>query len=193
MNLSELNELDFSDVGAWPTGARVAAVIIIFALTLFAGYWFDLEEQLALQEKAERLEPKYKKDVQFAITKTANVPALKRQLEEGEIAFAESLRQLPSSVDVAELLNDISSAGLEEGLIFDSITPNTEQRLEFYAELPIEISVWGNYHEFGRFVSRLSALPRILTLHDITVKRVENGQAPLKLTATAKTYWYLAK
>lgn len=193
MNLSELNELDFSDVGAWPTGARVAAVIIVFGLTLFAGYWFDLEEQMAIQEKEERLEPKLKKDVQFAITKTANVPALKTQLEEGEDAFAESLRQLPSSVDVAELLADISNAGLEEGLIFDSITPKTEARLEFYAELPIEISVWGNYHEFGRFVSRLSALPRILTLHDITVKRVENGQAPLKLTATAKTYWYLAK
>ena len=175
MNLSELNELDFSDVGAWPTGARVAAVIIVFGLTLFAGYWFDLEEQMAIQEKEERLEPKLKKDVQFAITKTANVPALKTQLEEGEDAFAESLRQLPSSVDVAELLADISNAGLEEGLIFDSITPKTEARLEFYAELPIEISVWGNYHEFGRFVSRLSALPRILTLHDITVKRVENG------------------
>ena len=88
---------------------------------------------------------------------------------------------------------DISDAGLEEGLIFDSITPKAEAHLEFYAELPIEISVWGNYHEFGRFVSRLSALPRILTLHDISITHVDAGQAPLKLSATAKTYWYLAK
>ncbi|MCB1734549.1 MAG: type 4a pilus biogenesis protein PilO [Gammaproteobacteria bacterium] len=193
MNLSDLNELDFSDVGGWPTGARIAAVIIVFGLTLFAGYWFDLDDQMVLQENEERLEPKLKKEVQFAITKTASVPKLKEQLEEGEVAFAESLRQLPSSVDVAELLADISDAGLEEGLIFDSITPKAEAHLEFYAELPIEISVWGNYHEFGRFVSRLSALPRILTLHDISITHVDAGQAPLKLSATAKTYWYLAK
>lgn len=193
MNLSELNELDFSDIGAWPVGARYVAVVLIFVVTLFGGYWLYLEDQLALLDKEEAEEPRLKKQIQFALNKTAVVPQLKKQLEEGEVTFAESLRQLPGSVDVAELLTDISGSGLQESLIFESITPQAEKQLEFYAELPIEIKVWGNYHEFGRFVSRLSALPRILTLHDVNVQKVENGQAPLKMTATAKTYWYIQK
>ncbi|MCG8099288.1 MAG: type 4a pilus biogenesis protein PilO, partial [Candidatus Thiodiazotropha taylori] len=64
---------------------------------------------------------------------------------------------------------------------------------EFYAELPIQIVVKGEYHEFGNFISGLAALPRIVTIHDIKINRGDpkSEDPKLMLEATAKTYRYL--
>ncbi len=50
-----------------------------------------------------------------------------------------------------------------------------EVQKDFYAELPIKIRYQGNYHELGNFVSGIAALPRIVTLHDISIQPVNDG------------------
>jgi type IV pilus assembly protein PilO len=59
---------------------------------------------------------------------------------------------------------------------------------EFYAELPIAISITGNYHDMGAFASDVAQLPRIVTLNDV---QISNNKGQLKLDATAKTFRYL--
>ena len=61
---------------------------------------------------------------------------------------------------------------------------------EFYAELPISISVIGGFHEFGQFISGVAALPRIVTIHDVSISRAGEGSL-LGMTLTAKTYRYI--
>ena len=64
----------------------------------------------------------------------------------------------------------------------------------FYAELPIKIKLVGSYHEFGAFVSGIAALPRIVTLHDITITPVDQAKGDfdnLVMDVTAKTYRYI--
>jgi type IV pilus assembly protein PilO len=63
-------------------------------------------------------------------------------------------------------------------LEFDAIDLGNETAKDFYAEQPISIKVTGDYHAFGAFVSGVSALPRIVTLHDFTI-------APKQSTAVA--------
>ena len=86
-------------------------------------------------------------------------------------SFGAMLRQLPNKTEVADLLVDISQTGLASGLEFELFKPQNESPREFYAELPISIRVIGKFHEFGNFVSGLAALPRIVTLHDISITR----------------------
>ncbi len=66
---------------------------------------------------------------------------------------------------------------------------------DFYAELPIKITLTGSYHDFGAFVSGIAALPRIVTLHDIQITPVDKDKSGsfdnLQLDVTAKTYRYL--
>jgi len=78
-----------------------------------------------------------------------------------------------------------SPAGLAAGLEFDLFRPKREQPTEFYAELPIDIVVKGDYHEIGEFVSGIAELPRIVTTHDIKLTR--QGEI-LQMSAVAKTY-----
>jgi len=100
------------------------------------------------------------------------------------------LRQLPSKTEVEGLLVDISQTGLASGIEFQLFKPQGEQFIEFYAELPIKMVMIGDYHEFGNFVSGVAALPRIVTLHDISIKD-DSKTHQLTMQVTAKTYRYL--
>lgn len=191
MNLSELNELDFSNIGGWPIVAKIILVVLACALLVGAVYWFDTRHQIEYLDKIRSDEAALKSKVKVRAAKASNLDSYKRQLEEMRQSFGEMRRQLPSQTEVAELLVDISQTGLAAGLEFDLFQPRGEIAKDFYAELPISIRVTGTYHEFGTFVSGVAALPRIVTLHDISISPKGEDASRLVMTATAKTYRYL--
>jgi type IV pilus assembly protein PilO len=124
--------------------------------------------------------------------KAANFEDYKLQLDEMQRSFGTMLRQLPGKTEVPNLLVDISQTGLASGLEEQLFQPSPEVRRDFYAELPIRIRLLGTYHELGNFVSGIAALPRIVTLHDLSItpdSKSASGQ--LVLDVTAKTYRYL--
>ncbi|MDP2323813.1 MAG: type 4a pilus biogenesis protein PilO, partial [Gammaproteobacteria bacterium] len=110
-----------------------------------------------------------------------------------ERSFGTMLRQLPGKTEIPNLLVDISQTGLGAGLQEELFQPTDEIRKDFYAEKPIKIRLSGSYHEFGRFISDIAALPRIVTLHDIEAvpKGRDSTFDELVLNVTAKTYRYL--
>jgi len=61
---------------------------------------------------------------------------------------------------------------------------------EFYIELPIAIVASGSYHDIGAFVSSMAALPRIVTLHDFTIRQQQADGVLLSISITARTYRY---
>jgi len=193
IDFDELQSLDINDAGSWPTPVKVVAIILLSVLVLFGGYWFHTQDQLAELERAENKERELKDTFKSRQHKAINLEAYKQQMEEMERSFGAMLRQLPSKTEVAELLVDISQAGLANGLEFELFKPANEVPVEFYAELPINIQVTGVYHDFGRFVSDVAALPRIVTLHDITIvpSNTNKTEGGLVMSATAKTYRYL--
>lgn len=110
-----------------------------------------------------------------------------------EASFETLKSQLPKDTEVPGLLEDITHTGLGSGLEFETIALKDEIEKEFYAELPIDIQVSGDYHGFGAFVSGVAALPRIVTLHDfkiVPVKEEAGSRGMLDMSITAKTYRY---
>lgn len=191
MNLQDLNELDFSNIGTWPTPVKLVLVVVVCIIVAIAGYYLDTENQLKKLEQAEQQEKQLRADFEEKQEKASNLVAYRKQLEEMKESFGAMLRQLPNKTEVAELLVDVSQTGLATGLEFELFKPSAEVPREFYAELPIEIKVKGNYHEFGNFISGIAALPRIVTIHDIEISSGKKEDQDLLLTATAKTYRYL--
>src|SRR6202007_2699542 len=124
--------------------------------------------------------------------KAVNLEVYKQQLKDIERSFGALLRQLPGKTEVPSLLVDISQTGLAAGLQEKLFQPESEQRRDFYAELPIKIRLTGSYHQFCEVVGRIAALPRIVTLHDIDIRSdTKDAYDQLSLELTAKTYRYL--
>ena len=191
----QLQNLDPKDVGNWPIVIKGGAIAILCAIVLAAGFWFDTRNQLGVLEQAQKKENTLKADFVEKQHKAANLAIYKQQMEEMKRSFGTMLRQLPSKTEIAELLVDISQTGLNNGLEFELFKPEAEVPEDFYAVLPIKIKVTGDYHEFGKFVSDVAVLPRIVTLHDINITPSKDDKTNdgnhLVMEVTAKTYRYL--
>ncbi len=192
MTLDDLNNLTLENVGEWPAPVKAAAALLLMAAIVGAGWYFDIQNQRDTLAREENKETELMQSLETKQRKAANLDALKIQMQEIQQSFGDMLRQLPNKTEVAGLLVDISQTGLAAGLEFELFKPEKERPSEFYAELPIKISVIGGYHQFGEFISGVAALPRIVTTHDIDISRKGGGKdAPsdvLKMEAIAKTY-----
>ena len=194
MNLvEELRSLDTSDPGRWPLAVRAGAVGLCFVILAAVGsYVFVYDEQVPELQKREDTEQQLRQEFKTKHSKAVNLEIYKQQLKDIERSFGALLRQLPGKTEVPNLLVDISQTGLSAGLQEKLFQPQPEQKKDFYAELPIRISLTGSYHQFGEFVSGIAALPRIVTLHDIEIKSAtKDAYDQLTLDLTAKTYRYL--
>ncbi len=192
MTLEELNELDFSNIGEWPAWVKAILILLLCGLIVTGGYFLLIEDQYNRLAQVQRKEQDLRHEFEHKQAKAANLDAYKAQLAEMQETFGAMLRQLPDKTEVAALLVDVSQTGLAAGLEFELFQPQKEQPREFYAELPIKLRVTGNYHEFGQFVSGLAALPRIVTIYDVSISRRKGkGGGILVMNATAKTYRYL--
>lgn len=119
----------------------------------------------------------------------ANLEAYRQQLADMEDSFGALLRQLPGETEVPGLVDDITVQGVGSGLEFSTMRLESEVQQEFYIELPIRISVVGDYHDFGSFVSGVASLSRIVTLHDFSISN-STGGTDLLMDITARTYRY---
>jgi len=190
MDLEELKHLDIKNIAAASMPIKIGILAIICAAILGAGYYFDTQHQIQELKKVEEKEVQLLQNFEMKQKKAANLKLYQQQLEEMRRSFGAMLRQLPSKTEIPGLIVDISQTGLASGLEIDLFKPSAAVNKGFYEEKPIELTVKGSYHEFGKFASRVAALPRIVTLHNISLAPPkELGDMTMK--ATAKTYRYL--
>ena len=182
--------LDPKDPGTWPAIPKLVALIGILAGILVGAYFLDWSGQIEELENGKTQETKLKEDYLSKKKQSINLDLHKQQLREIDQSFGALLKQLPNRAQMDALLVDINQAGLGRGLQFELFKPaGSESAKEFYAELPIQVRVVGNYHDMGAFASDLGQLSRIVTLNDVTI--VSKDANTLQMDATARTFRYL--
>jgi type IV pilus assembly protein PilO len=188
--LDDLRSLDPNDPGRWPLPVRagfVALCFVVLSAALF--YFFVWSDQKPRLEQATAEEQQLRDTFSKKHSKAVNLAIYQQQLADIERSFGALLRQLPGKTEVPSLLVDISQVGVGAGLEEKLFQPANEVKKDFYAELPIKIRLTGSYHQMGEFVSGIAALPRIVTLHDISVKPdSKDAYDVLSFELTAKTY-----
>lgn len=188
--LDDINNIDWENMGSWPAIGKAIFCILIFALISVGGYFYVVVDEMDALQSAQAKEKTLKKDFEKKAFRVSNFDAYKAQLVEMEETFGSLLKQLPRDTEIPGLLDDISAAALGAGLSLNLINPQKTVQTEFYSELPIRIEVVGGYHEMGAFVSAVASLPRIVTLHDFSIVRLNNSNKDLKMNILAKTYQY---
>ncbi|NMT65263.1 type IV pilus inner membrane component PilO [Marinobacter orientalis] len=192
LNEFDINDLDINNAGIWPAPVKAIVILIVFGLILGGGYWFFIKDQYAHLERVQNTEQELRKQYEDKAYQVANLDVFKAQMEEMEETFGALVRQLPSETEVPGLLEDITNTALGNGLALQEVALQGEQQRDFYAELPINIRVTGTYHELASFVSSVASLPRIVTLHDLTITPTGGDGEQLNMQVLARTYRYRA-
>jgi type IV pilus assembly protein PilO len=189
MTLDEIRRLNFRDAGNWPLLPKIAVLLAIFLAIIVAGLFLDWKDQWDALGAAEEVEVGLKTQYIEKKARAVNFDLYVQQLNEVEQSFGALVKQLPNRSEIDALLTDVNQAGLGRGLQFDLFKPAAQERMaDFYAELPINIKITGNYHDMGAFASDIAQLPRIVTLNDVAIS---NDKGALSMEAVAKTFRYL--
>ncbi len=189
LNDFDINDIDWTRMGVWPLAGKVVFCAIISVAITAAGYFMVIKDLNVQFESVTNKEQQLRQTFKGKAFQAANLEAYREQMKEMEKSFGALVAQLPSDTEVPGLLEDIDEKGAESGLAISSITLQSEKTAEFYVELPISVKVSGSYHDLGNFVSGIAGMPRIVTLHDYSIKKSNSGGL-LDMQITAKTYRY---
>lgn len=192
MTFQELQDLLKQDPGRWPLPVRLGVIATFFVVVsvalIYFGVWTQKKDELARYQNEEQT---LRQEFRTKQAKAVNLDLYKQQLDEIQKSFGTMLRQLPGATEVADLVRDISTTTAQAGLRQDVLKKLPEEPKEFYALVPIQIRLTGSYHQMGDWVSSIAALPRIVTLHNVSIKQADKNADQLQMDVTARTYRYL--
>lgn len=208
MKLEDFNNIDFKNAGNLPLPVKGVLLLGLLLILIAVGYWFLWKPASQKLDDARAKETELRKVFLDKKRQSVNLEAYKEQMVEIERTFGALLKQLPDRSQMDGLLTDINQVGLARGLEFELFKPGKEVIGDFYAEMPIQIKVVGNYHDLGAFATDVSKLSRIVTLNDLVISAAGDPKKPktlasktntepaadssvLVMEAVAKTYRYL--
>ncbi|WP_298135886.1 type 4a pilus biogenesis protein PilO [Acidiferrobacter sp.] len=187
--IEDLKSVDINNLAASPYSVKVVGVGVSCVLLLVAGYWLFLRGQIQTYDGLRTQETALKQQFVQQKMEAAQLPAYEQQMKKMKVVFGGALQELPNTTHMPEFVTEVTQAGKSSGLQFALFRPEKEVPQDFYAELPIALTVAGTYEQLGHFVGDIAALPRIVTLGDVSVV-VKKGDY-LSMSVTAKTYRYL--
>lgn len=189
----QFSGLDPNDPSMWPIAPRALLFVAVAVLVVLGGWYFFVQPEDEKLASAQSQEQQLRQSYTQKVTQAVNLDALKKQLEQVQQYVTQLEKQLPGKAEMDALLSDINQAGLGRSLQFELFKPGVSTPKEYYAELPIQIKMTGNYHDMGLFAGDLANLPRIVTLNDIQVapEKAKDGGSRMKLEGVVKTFRYL--
>ncbi|MBI3770906.1 MAG: type 4a pilus biogenesis protein PilO [Deltaproteobacteria bacterium] len=175
--------------------SRQRAMLCALLLVLVAaGYWSlvysgRLAELATTREKIQGLQDQ-RTTKQRLIANLDEERTAVRNLQ-AEVRRAEV--QLPDGKEIPDLLSAISSAGRESGLEILLFRQKPERYQDFYAEVPVDVLVRGNYQQVATFFDRVGQLDRIVNVSDISMKepKAESGTMIVNTSCSAVTFRFL--
>jgi type IV pilus assembly protein PilO len=172
-------------------GLLAAGVVAAYAYLLMMPLWEEKSRHEATLQKLQA-------DLQQKQLIAANRPKLEAEIKALEKQLADALVRLPEEKEIPKLLTQVNTLGQQNGLEFLLFRPAAPAKKGFYAEVPIEMRVQGQYHSLGGFLDRVSKLERIVNVSDIKVTPLAAAQAQrsersIVADMKATTYTFLEK
>jgi type IV pilus assembly protein PilO len=149
-------------------------IVAVIAVLLLVGFYFlliaDLRADIAkLEEDISRINLEIVNQQKILAEK----PKLLAQITELEHSLQAMVASLPEKQEIEVLLKRITDLLAETNLVAKRFVPLQEQINEelFYATIPIQLNVRGDYQKLGQFLSSLNDLPRIVNVPAIRLHK----------------------
>lgn len=178
-----------------PTKQKVvlllAVVAGIGAIFYFLLYQPKLKEYQRLQKRLNEVTIKADEARKLA----GNLPKYKLEYDKLQNELKVALTELPDQKEIPSLLSSISNAGKGSGLEFLLFRPKAEEPKDFYAAVPVDISVSGSFYNIADFFRAVGSLPRIVNIGNVNFVDIKtaNGLTTLKVNCLATTFRFLDK
>lgn len=161
---------------------RILLTVVIGAVGLWAYFLSDLLP-FGYTKRAKQLKElkatheTVSAELEKARRSVHNLPQLEAEQRELERKWKQAEALLPTDKEVAHLLTQVTEAGEQAGVAFETFKPVAQRPQEFYNENPVEIQVRGGFHQVGVFLARIANLPRIVNIGELKLEGADPRQA----------------
>lgn len=171
-------------VGAW-----IGSLALLGLLYWQYSFRAQEKEYVAQEEKSEQLAQKILDEKRRA----RNLNKLKEKIKELDVNLKIALQELPDKREIPDLLSSISNLARDAGLDVILFRPGAEMAKDFYAEVPVSISVQGTYHQVATFFDEVGQLPRVVNINQISIRepQITPDSVQIKTDCIATTFRYL--
>jgi len=172
--------------------AILVAVVVLEAVALV--YFLYLPKHKMLTElKAQHQQLQAEVDENTKIAN--NLPKIQKEYNDLNLELEKALTELPNSKEIPSLLTSITATGKNAGLDFLVFRPKPEVVKDFYAEVPVDITVSGSYFSVANFFAAVANLPRIVNITNVDFAEVRsvNNRMMTKVNCIATTFRFLGK
>ena len=195
MEVDSQVQAKLEQIAKLPSAVR-AAIIAVVAVVIVAGYYAMMyqDSQVRLQQmQAQEMDLQRKLSEVRSIA--ANIDEFETEIASLEVKLQRVLRQLPNEREIEVVLTDISNLGKTAGIEIKEFTRKPEVGHGFYAEVPIDLLISGEFHQIARFFDLLAGLPRIVNMGSINVTVAHDSMRAtvLKVSGTATTFRFVGK
>jgi len=169
----------------------IGTLVIIIGLSVWGLFYpkWDQIKELDLQLA------KVEAELKIAKKNASELNDWRSKMKKMEAQYKTVMRALPEKEEIPSLLTGISEAGRDAGLEFTLFQPKKEVAKDFYAEIPVDITVDGSYHQVALFFDKVANLPRIVNIRDISILPAKNtkggGDSQLTTKCQAVTYKFI--
>ncbi len=164
----------------------VVTLLVITALYVVFGFLPKRSEITQLDRRLSKLLGK--KAEQEAIVQ--NLPAFRAECRNLEAQLQTAMAQLPNKKEIPSLLQNISNLGRESGLEIPSFRPGLAAKKDFYAEVPVNLTLMGPFPQLLHFFYRIGTLPRIVNVADLSIQHTKDKGSLDNLEAVCRAVTY---
>lgn len=178
-----------------PTKQKILLLVLVVVIETAALVWFVYlpkhKELAGLKAQLSKLQSEIDEKTRIA----NNLPRLQKEYDQLNIELAQALTELPNSKEIPSLLTSITTVGKNAGLDFLVFKPKGEVPKDFYAEVPVDITVSGSYFSVANFFAAVANLPRIVNISSVAFSDIKpvNNRMMTKVTCLATTFRFLDK
>jgi type IV pilus assembly protein PilO len=172
-------------------GKIIISLLPSLIVSLFVIILFVMPKQKEIKTLDTKIDDQ-NNQIASSQAKAARLDILKRENEQLVARLNELKEQLPEEKEISGLLKQVSDLSIASGLEMKSWKPGAKKRdpSGIVDETPMSVNVTGVYHDFGKFLSSLTRLNRIVNVTNIQVgsPQIIKGIAVLPISFTASTF-----
>ncbi len=178
-------------------GGVVALVVVLGVLDYFLVMQSQFAELETLdhEEAPEGQRQTVKKKLMEKQQQASHLTEYKREVERLKQQVKEAQEQLPTMAEIPKLMRDVAYEGQQSGLVIKRFELTPEQAKGNFSAVPVRMKVDGSYHEVAVFLDRLSKMPRIVNVTNISLKtpKLVNKKIVLEGEYLATTFRFIDK
>jgi type IV pilus assembly protein PilO len=188
-------DLGIDKIAKLPNKQKIALLILLLLAEVAALFFLLIQpkynELKGLTEQLAGLQQQVQENRILA----ARLPILQKEYDQLNRQLEAALTELPNQKEIPKLLTSVTDEGKKAGLDFLVFRPQAEQPKDFYAAVPVDITVSGTFSSVGNFFAAVGNLPRIMNISNVNFSDIKSSgnETSLKVTCLATTFRFLEK